>query len=151
MTTINFAKQTFDLPNNSGSSGDYIKNKKSKLLYCNRSGHCNNKKVSSYADKNIIQNGRMLEEPLDEVTYDLHSNLVTQLDYNNVKTYVDISNNQPTAIDLAFATGNAIPLYALYSIDPDGAMFGKTVCADNNLVTYRTAYTPLPPQTIYKN
>ena len=141
----NAANKTFDIPNNSGSSSDYMRNKKSKLMYCNRSGHCNNKGVSSYAEKNLIQNGRMIEEPVDGVTYDLHSNLVTQLNYNNVLTISDLSGNK-TTIDM-----NARPLYYVYNIDPKGSMFGKTVCAENNMVNYRVPYVPIPPQTVYKN
>lgn len=141
----NIAKNTFDIPNKAGSSGDYIKNKKSKLMYCNRSGHCNNKGVSSYAEKNIIENGRMIEEPLNGVTNDLHSSLFTQLNYDNVLTLSDLSGN-PTTIDM-----NIRPLYFAYKIDPNGSMFGKTVCAENNMINYRVPYVPLPPQTVYKN
>ena len=141
----NIAKNTFDIPNNAGSSGDYIKNKKSKLMYCNRSGHCNNKGVSSYAEKNLIENGRMIEEPILGITNDLHSNLVTQLNYDNVLILSDLSGN-PTSIDM-----NARPLYYVYNIDPNGSMFGKTVCAENNMVNYRIPYVPLPTQTVYKN
>ena len=142
----NIAKQTFDIPNKSGSSSDYMRNKKSKMMYCNRSGHCNNKGVSSYEEKNLIQNGRMIEEPLFEITNDLHSNLVTQLNYSNVKILVDVSGNKITDIDM-----NVRPLYDKYRIDPDGSMFGNTVCAENNMVNYRVPYIPLPTQTVYKN
>jgi hypothetical protein len=141
----NIAKNTFDIPNNAGSSGDYIKNKKSKLMYCNRSGYCNNKGVSSYAEKTLIDNGRMMEEPLDTVTNDLHSNLFTQLNYDNVVTLSDLSGN-PTTIDL-----NVSHLYWAYKIDPNGAMFGKTICAENNMIHYRVPYVPLPAQVVYKN
>ena len=142
----NIAKQTFDIPNKSGSSSDYMRNKKSKMMYCNRSGHCNNKGVPSYEEKNLIQNGRMIEEPLFEITNDLHSNLVTQLNYSNVKILVDVSGNKITDIDM-----NVRPLYDKYRIDPDGSMFGNTVCAENNMVNYRVPYIPLPTQTVYKN
>jgi hypothetical protein len=141
----NIAKNTFDIPNNAGSSSDYIKNKKSKLMYCNRSGHCNNKGVSSYEEKNIIQNGKMIEEPVGGVTNDLHSNLFTQLNYDNVLILSDLSGN-PTTIDM-----NIRPLYWAYKIDPNGSMFGKTVCAENSMIHYRVPYVPLPTQTVYKN
>lgn len=142
----NFAKQSFEIPNKGGSSSDYMKNKKSKLMYCNRSGHCNNKGVSSYAEKNLIQNGRMIDEPVDSVTFHLYSNLDTQLNYSNVKTVTDVTNNDTTTIDM-----NNLPFYASYSVDPDGSMFGNTVCAENNLLHYRVPYIPLPAQTVYKN
>ena len=86
--TTNIAKQAFEIPNKGGSSSDYLKNKKSKLMYCNRSGHCNNKLVSSYAEKNIIQNGRNLETPVDSITFHLYSNLDTQLNYTGLSFVV---------------------------------------------------------------
>lgn len=138
----NIAKNTFDIPNNAGSSGDYIKNKKSKLMYCNRSGYCNNKGVSSYAEKFLIDNGRMIEEPVDGVTNDLHSNLFTQLNYDNVLTLSDLSGNS-TTIDM-----NVRPLYWAYKIDPNGSMFGKTVCAENSMINYRVPYVPLDRKSV---
>jgi hypothetical protein len=141
----NLAKQAFDIPNNAGSSGDYIKNKKSKLMYCNRSGYCNNKGISSYEEKNIIQNGRMIEEPIDSITNDLHSNLKTQLNYDNVSILTDLSGN-PTTIDMTLT-----PFYFEYLIDPNGSLFGKTPCSENNLIHYRVPYVAQPPQIVYKN
>ena len=144
--TTNTAKQAFEIPNKGGSSSDYLKNKKSKLMYCNRSGHCNNKLVSSYAEKNIIQNGRNLETPVDSITFHLYSNLDTQLNYTGIRTIVDLSSGLVGAIN-----NSIVPLYKESRIDPDGSMFGSTVCAANNLMNYRVPYLPQPNQTVYKN
>ena len=132
MTSINIAKKAFELPNKGGSSSDYLTNKKSKLLVCNRQGNCNNKKVSSYEQKILIDNGKLIETPLDTYTNDLYSNLRMQLDYSGAKLVTDISSNNVTCINVSL-----LPFYNSYKIDEDGDMFGKTVCAENNFVNYR--------------
>ena len=147
MTSNNIARQAFEIPNKGGSSSDYLTNKKSKLMFCNRSGICNNKGVKSYAEKVIIDNGRLLESPVDAITYDLYSNLQTQMDYSGARLITDISNNSITCINVAL-----IPFYDNYRTDIDGSMFGKTVCSENNFVNFREAYIPLPTtNTVYWN
>ena len=148
MSNINVAKRTFDAPKSSGSASDYLKNKKSKMMYCNRQGVCNNKGVSSYADKALIANGRMIEEPIPVITNDLYSNLTTQLDYSGDKLLTDISGNQNviTGIDLTL-----VPFYYSYQVDPDGVMFGTSECNYNTFINSRVNYVPMPPQTVYKN
>ncbi len=145
MTSTNIANRTFEISNKGSSSGDYLKNKKSKLMYCSRQGICNNKKVTSYEQRNMIESGRLLDAPKDQYTNDLHSNLKTQMNYNAVATFVDLSGN-PTTIDM-----NIRPLYFAYVIDPKGSLFGNTACAENNMINYRVPYVPLPPQVVYKN
>ena len=144
--TTNIAKQAFEIPNKGGTSGDYLTNKKSRLLYCNRAGICNNKGVKSYAEKRLIDNGRMLDSPIEAITYDLYSNLQTHLNYSGVKIITDVSNNDTTCID-----GSLLPFYDSYRIDVDGSMFGKTVCAENNYVNFRETPTPISTTKIFWN
>lgn len=145
MTSNNIARPAFEIPNKGGSSSDYLTNKKSRVMYCNRTGTCNNKGVKSYAEKNLISIKNALESPIETVTYDLHSNLETQLNYENVKIITDMNSNT-TCINMGL-----LPLYQSYKIDTDGIMFGKTVCAENNYVNYRERIVPLPKQTVYWN
>ena len=147
MTSTNVARQAFELPNKGGSSSDYLTNKKSRLMYCNRSGICNNKGVKSYAEKVIIDNGRLLDSPIDAITYDLHSNLHTQMNYSGARLITDVSGNNVTCID-----GNKTPFYDYYRTDVDGSMFGKTTCSENNFVNFREAHIPLSTtNTVYWN
>lgn len=146
MSGNNIAKQAFEIPKKGGSSGDYITNKKSKLLMCSRQGICNNKKVSSYEQKGLIKNGQLLNEPIESYTYDLYSNLQTQLNYEGANTITNL-NGAPTCINAGL-----IPFYNYYKIDADGDLFGKTTCASNNYVNYRVPLVPTPPtNTVYWN
>jgi hypothetical protein len=148
MTSNNIANQAFEIPNKGGSSSDYLTNKKSRLMYCNRSGICNNKGVKSYAERVIIDNGRLLDSPIDAITFDLHSNLHTQMNYSGARLITDLSGgNNITCINVAL-----IPFYDNYRTDIDGSMFGKTVCSENNFVNFREAHIPLSTtNTIYWN
>lgn len=145
MTSNNIARPAFEIPNKGKSSSDYLTNKKSKVMYCNRTGTCNNKGIKSYAEKNLINIKQALEAPIETITYDLYSNLQTQLNYANVKIITDM-NSAPTCINMGL-----LPFYQSYKIDTDGIMFGKTVCAENNYVNYREPTVPLPKQTVYWN
>lgn len=146
MSSPNIANRTFEISNKGSSSGDYLKNKKSKLMYCGRQGICNNKKVTSYEQKNMIEAGRLLESHVDQYTYDLHSNLEMQLDFSNTRIVTDITTGENTPINIGIT-----PFYRYYNIDKDGTLFGKTVCAENNYVNYRTPIQPLPEQKVYWN
>lgn len=142
-TNVNAARTTFENRGSSSSSSDYLTNKKSKMLYCNKSGPCNNKGVSSYAEKCLIDNGRMIDAPIESLTYNLYSSLETQLNLAGVQTVTGLTGAMGS-IDMTLT-----PIYAHYKIDPIGEMFGKTICNGNNLVKYRIPYQPLPPQTVY--
>ncbi len=146
MTTPTIANRTFEISNKGTSSGDYLKNKKSKLMYCSRQGICNNKKVTSYEQRNMIESGRLLDEPIDQYTYDLNSNLKMQLDFAGTRIITDVVTGENTPINLA-----SIPFYETYRIDKDGTLFGKTVCAENNYVNYRIPVQVLPEQKVYWN
>jgi len=146
MTSTNIANRTFEISNKATSSGDYLKNKKSKLMYCSRQGICNNKKVTSYEQRNMIESGRLLDAPNNQYTYDLNSNLEMQLDFSDTHVVTDVETKLNTAINI----GNT-PFYRYYNIDKDGTLFGKTVCAENNYVNYRTPIQALPEQKVYWN
>lgn len=146
MTSVNVANRAFEISNKGGSSGDYLKNKKAKLMYCGRQGICNNKKVTSYEQKSVIEAGKLLESHVDEYTYDLHSNLEMQLDFTGTKLITGVTTKEITPINLSLT-----PFYFYYNVDIDGTLFGKTTCAENNYVNYRIPVQPLPPQKVYWN
>jgi hypothetical protein len=146
MTSTNIANRTFEISNKGSSSGDYLKNKKSKLMYCSRQGICNNKKVTSYEQRNMIESGRLLDAPKDQYTNDLHSNLETELDFSGTHIVTDVETGLNTPINIGIT-----PFYRFYNIDKDGTLFGKTVCAENNYVNYRTPVKQLPKQNVYWN
>jgi hypothetical protein len=143
---MSVANRTFEISKKGTSSGDYLKNKKSKLMYCNRQGICNNKKVTSYEQKNMIETGRLLDDPIDQYTYDLQSNLEMQLDFSATRLITDVLTGENTAINIGIT-----PFYRYYNIDKDGTLFGKTPCDENNFVNYRTPMQTLPEQKVYWN
>lgn len=115
-------------------------------MYCSRQGICNNKKVTSYEQKSIIQAGQLLNTPQDQYTNDLHSNLETQLDFTGIRVITDVTTGEVTPINIGLT-----PLYRYYSVDVDGSLFGKTTCAENNYVNLRIPNQPLGPQKVYWN
>lgn len=143
---MSVANRTFEISKKGTSSGDYLKNKKSKLMYCNRQGICNNKKVTSYEQKNMIETGRLLDAPPDQYTYDLQSNLEMQLDFSATRLITDVLTGENTAINIGIT-----PFYRYYNIDKDGTLFGKSTCDENNFVNYRTPMQTLPEQKVYWN
>ncbi len=143
---MSVANRTFEISKKGTSSGDYLKNKKSKLMYCNRQGICNNKKVTSYEQKNMIETGRLLDDPIDQYTYDLQSNLEMQLDFSATRLITDVLTGENTAINIGIT-----PFYRYYNIDKDGTLFGKNPCDENNFVNYRTPMQTLPEQKVYWN
>jgi len=144
--SISIGKQAFEIPKKGGSSSDYLRNKKSKIMVCNQNGICDNKKVSSYEQKRLVDNGKLLQAPDDQLTYDLYSSLQTQLDYEGTHIVTDVSSGFITCI-----SNKNVPFYGTYSIDPDGIMFGNTECSRNNYVNYRVPYSYAPGYTVYQN
>jgi hypothetical protein len=143
---MSVANRTFEISKKGTSSGDYLKNKKSKLMYCGRQGICNNKNVTSYEQKNMIDAGRLLDTPHDQYTYDLQSNLQMQLDFSSTRLVTDVLTGENTPINIGIT-----PFYRYYNIDKDGTLFGKSTCDENNFVNYRTPVQTLPKQKVYWN
>lgn len=106
------AKPAFGSNKESMEAGDYILNKKKKILTCN-SAKCI--PITNFNN------------------YNLNINLVTKLDLANVSVIEDASGNIcPTSIIYS-----EIPnFYNRYIIDPKGELFGNTECGVNNFLSY---------------
>ena len=76
----------------------------------------------------------------------MHSNLETELDFSGTHIVTDVETGLNTPINIGIT-----PFYRFYNIDKDGTLFGKTVCAENNYVNYRTPVKQLPKQNVYWN
>lgn len=112
------AKSCFGSNVEPDDAGNYILNKKKKLLNC---------KASKCSNKNIIYTFN---------NYDLNSSLYTKLDLSYVCTVEDLSNNIcATKIDFGASFINT------YFIDPNGSLFGNSPCGINNFLQYRI-YNP---------
>ena len=148
----NLAKASFEKVQKGTTSGDYLKNKKSKLAYCNNQS-CGGKmsRVTSYDQKNLFENGKYLDSinndsPNPNHKYDLINNLYSKMDLAGTHVVTDVSNNEPTCIDISL-----IPFYESYNVDPDSSLFGNSECNINHFVNYMVPnldYVP-PPTVLY--
>jgi hypothetical protein len=140
----NLAKPTFDKFNKGTTSSDYLKNK---IAYCNGSSCGNMSRVRSYDEKNLMSNGKYLSD-IDKIginpnyKYDLGISLFTTLDLNGTYVVTDVSNNEPTCIDISL-----IPFYESYNIDTDNSLFGDSKCNTLNYVNYMTPNLNYVPPT----
>lgn len=148
----NLAKPTFEKDNRSTTSGDYLKNKKSRIAYCNSQSCGKMSRAGSYAEKNLFNNGKYLNE-LDNNEfnpnhkYDLGYSLYSALDLSGTFVVTDISNNEPTCIDISL-----IPFYESYNIDTDNSLFGDSNCNSLNYINYMTPNLDyVPPTTVLFN
>jgi hypothetical protein len=128
------ANPTFGVNNNPKEAGDYILNKKNKLLNCNFKKKCNINKYNTNKCKYI----NCVPDLSYNYNYNLNMNLTTKLDLQNICVIEDMSGNIcPTTI-----VYNNIPnFYNYYEIDPKGELFGNTECGVNNYLSY-LVYNP---------
>ena len=140
MSFTNYARPTFETIKKGDSSSDYLKNKKSKLSFCNGGGGCGRlNKSNSYNEKNLFNNGKLLNEIVlvnginPNHKYDLINNLFSTMDLTDTLIITDVINNEPTCIDISL-----IPFYESYNIDTNSSLFGSSECDTNNYVHYMT-------------
>ena len=138
--------------------GDYITNKKAKLVYCLNSDKkkCNKlAKASNYGQYNLYNKGRFLNAldkgcilPFDKTN--LIAGQYTKMNLTSVCTVID----GPPCSQIGSCPGceaggatvdaqpsNTIPFYQTNTIDPVGSLFGKSECGVNNFTSYMV-YSP---------
>ena len=131
--------------------GDYITNKKAKLLYClNQDKTSCNKltKAPNYKEYNLYNKGRYLNA-LDKgcILPFNKTNLITgqysKMNLSSVCTVIDgfpcsQIDSCPGCLNGASidATTATEPFYQTNTIDPVGDLFGKTQCGINNFTRY---------------
>jgi hypothetical protein len=148
----NLGKPTFDKLNKSITSSDYLKNKKSRIAYCNSQTCGKLSRTISYDEKILFNNGKYLSKADNnefnpDHKYDLSYSLYSALDLSGTFIVTDISNNEPTCIDISL-----IPFYESYNIDTDNSLFGDSGCNTLNYVQYMTNNLDyIPPTTVKYN
>jgi hypothetical protein len=150
-------KPAFGTLTQPGFQGDYISNKKAKLLYClNRDKtNCNRlAKVSNYGQYTEFYKGRYLNAlengcilPFDKTN--LIAGLYSKMNLTSVCTV--INGNPCSQIDSCSGceVGAIIdarssvtePFYQTNTIDPVGNLFGNSQCGPNNFTRYMV-YSP---------
>ena len=144
------AKPTFGTLTQVVFQGDYLRNKKAKLAYCNNRNITNCNKLvraCSYNQYNLYNKGRYLDAlsrgcilPFNKT--DL---IIGQYSKMNLKGACTVINGAPCSlIDscpgcLSGANIDAtseIPSCQKYTIDPVGTLFGKSQCGINNFTRF---------------
>jgi hypothetical protein len=143
----NIAKPAFGQIKEPLFSSDYIKNKKSAIIYNEQLYNNNFNTQSSYENLNYfnIANNLFNEERCGNIPFnkqDLQINLFTRLNLNCVPvvaTQPTPSNGfiSPTSINTSLVFPNTLtPFYFFYKIDPSNALFGVNSCKENNYTKY---------------
>jgi len=123
----NPARPAFSVFNGPNDAGDYILNKKAKATFCAANSCKQSTSVNTQSNLLLLRKSNMLnfyQSGSDVDTTDLNINLITKLNL------MDVNVVQP--VDMSM---NSIP-YLYYNIDPDGQLFGNTVCGINNFLNY---------------
>ena len=119
-------KRTFGGFKESSSSSDYVNKKKSQQIFCNYTLKSN---VISQGDLQFLRRTNVSKhycpDPID--TTNLNINLITRLNLSGVSV---IKNNITTASPTPIETGSS------YTIDPNGDLFGNTLCGLNNYTRF---------------
>jgi hypothetical protein len=133
------AKPAFGQINEPLEAGEYIQNKKTKHTFCTPNICHPNKNVYSQSNLLALKRNNLAFNPCENSfnPAQLYSNLYSELDLSgNIPVISDLSGNTyPVSIST-----NVIP-YLTYNIDPNGNLFGDTVCGINNFEQY-IVYNP---------
>jgi hypothetical protein len=125
-------KEAFGVFLNKQDAGEYIFNKKSKIICCS-SKKCT--PTSSESNYLLFKRCNRLSNTtcLNSINKaNLYINLITKLNLKDVSVIEDFSGNQiPSTID-----ENVSYPYLRYNIDPRGELFGNNVCGINNYINY---------------
>jgi hypothetical protein len=104
-------------------AGNYIEKKKARVTYCN-SNVCIKKNPGTYENYNLLNKAQQLDKyncylPFDK--YDLNINLFTK---------IEIYTQSNSTID------PLLNIYDNYNIDPNGVLFGNTLCNKNKYLNF---------------
>lgn len=157
----NMARSTFATVKPTSDASEYIRNKRSKFMFCSPNT-CSLKK-NMYSQSNLLtlrRANRLAFYPcLDEFNKtQLYSNLYTRLDLTGVQNVTTGTPATPVVIIQQFGQTGAAqiispptnPPYLTYNIDPSGVLFGDSRCGINNYLNY-VVFNPPPRTNIVNN
>ena len=130
--------------------GDYITNKKAKLVYCSNRDKksCNNlTKAINYGEYNLYNKGRFLNALTNGciLPFDKTNLIVSQyskINLNSVCTVIDgfpcsqVDSCSGCEVGAKIDATIDSPFCQTNTIDPVGALFGKSQCGINNFTRY---------------
>ena len=131
-------KSAFGVFSEPQTAGDYLYNKKAKATFC-IANKCATR-VNSESNLLLLNRAKKLKYYPCQNYFNkanLNVNLISKLDLKDVPVVSNIDTNiSPTTI-----TKNNIP-FLDYNIDPNGFLFGNTICGVNNYVSFMIYNSP---------
>lgn len=144
------ARTAFGVFNSSQTCGDYLYNKKAKTTFCVPNKCKPSRSINDQGSLLLLNRSNYLNYYACSSSFNksnLNINLITKLDLTDVP--VVQSNISPYDTPTVISTTD-VP-YTDYVIDPNGALFGNTVCGINNYknyMVYNAPYTTSDPDSI---
>ena len=133
-------RNTFKTNKPSVEAGDYIASKKARATYCNSSLFCSDRiLVDNYNALYLYEKAKLDKAKLAMISFDagnLNLNLFTKLDLETVCT---VGSNETDTCPVKIDTTNNFNYN--YTIDPNGDLFGNSVCGTYNYQRYLVPYS----------
>lgn len=129
----NSGKSAFGELKKSMQSSDYIANQKRKNTFCGIKSECASIHIASQGDYlSLKKRNHSILNPYDYINNtELYTNLITKLDVTGVDVISSNDGISPVKIN-SNEEG-----YLTYIIDPNGSLFGTSVCGITNFENYR--------------
>lgn len=167
------AKPTFGTLRKDIYQSDYLSRKTGALIYCNSRSTCGKLRVAKdFREKLLFSKGKDFINGLRCSKFNIpvgHSNLIVgQYSKLNLKPVCSVIQNQVNIANLCYdsnadglnpysfcdlsgntvlidPSGNTIPFYQKYYIDPCGELFGNSQCGELNYTSYMVINPPINP------
>ena len=146
------ANPTFGVFNESLQAGEYILNKKATTTFCDSNVKPKGPVVQTQGQYLLLNQAKTLNNYCSIIpfnTSNLNMNLVSIFntkDCCNVESNKTVSSPPLCPVNIPYNPSNTTPFYQLYTIDPNGCLFGNNVCTANNYLQNIT-YNPPPYNT----
>lgn len=145
------ANPSFGVYNESLGAGEYILNKKAKTTFCNSNAQPNGPIVQSQGQQLLLNQAKLLNNFCSITPFNksnLNMNLVSIFNSHGCCNVIAGEQTSDafihcTPTNIPYQPNNTTPFYQLYTIDPNGCLFGNNVCNSNNYLENIT-YNPPP-------
>ena len=146
------ARPTFGVYNESLYAGEYIFKKKARTTFCNSNLCPGGPIVSSQGELLLLNKAKRLDNFCSNTPFNktnLNINLITVLDLSGcctVQTNIISPETQNCSVTIP-PPPLSDPFFVDYTIDPNGCLFGETLCGANNYLQ-NLVYNPPPYNNI---
>jgi len=136
------AKPTFGVFNESLQAGEYILNKKAKTTFCDSNVQPKGPTVQTQGQYLLLNQAKTLNNFCSITPFNksnLNMNLVSIFNTKDCCNVENVSSTPICPVNIPYNPSSTTPFYQLYTIDPNGCLFGNDVCTANNYlqnVTY---------------